>query len=145
MNTETKKVQVALATLLAFGAYSQSAKAVQYDPPVSVATLACPAGSSGYDNARFAVFPYLNAPSIWRMTIWCNAAGSGRRGHFEPSAGLFTSWTYAGGLFGAGWPPPPSYGNQYYLHDIDSDGDLNVFRLVETSTNIWALFLSKAL
>jgi len=144
---DKKQTQLALASLLALGLFAGSAQAEQHDPPVNIAQLACPAGSTGYGNARFQVFPnFGGSPAGWRVTIWCSSAGSGRRGHYEPGAGgLFSAWNYAGGLFGAGWPPPASYANQYQSLDIDLDGDLDVFRLVETSANTWTVFLSKTL
>jgi hypothetical protein len=141
----TIKTSLVLSGLLAAGLYAQAAQADQYDPPINIATLACPAGSTGYGNARFIVFPsFGSAPPNWRLTIWCSAAGSGRRGHFEPgTSGVFTTWPYAGGAFGVGWPASPAYGNQYQSLDIDIDGDLDVFQLVETSANTWSVFLSR--
>ena len=139
------KLGVGITLALAFGLSAQTSRAEQYDAPVSIASLACPAGSTGYGNARFLVFPFFGGtPPTWRLTIWCNAAGSGRRSHFEPGVGgVFTTWTNVGGSFGVGWPPPASYGNQYQMLDIDTDGDLDVFQLLETSANTWAVFLSK--
>ena len=124
---------------------AEISRAEQYDPPVNIATLVCPAGSSGYGNARFIVFPFF-ANANWRLSIWCNAAGSGRRSHFEPGvSGLFTTWPGVGGSFGVGWPPTSNYVNQYQLLDIDIDGDLDVFQLRETGPDTWSVFLSKAL
>jgi hypothetical protein len=125
---------------------AEPARAEQYDAPVLIASLACPAGSTGYGNARFITFPFFGgAPPTWRLTIWCNAAGAGRRSHFEPGVGgVLVPWTNVGGSFGVGWPPPLSYGNQYQLLDIDTDGDLDVFQLLETAANTWAVFLSRA-
>lgn len=144
---DRSKTRKMLAALLAFGLLAPVAHAEQYDPPINIATLACPAGSTGYGNARFIAFPFFGgAPANWRITIWCSAGGGGRRGHFEPGAGgVFTAWGYAGGLFGAGWPPPPNYGNAFQAIDIDSDGDLDMLHLQETSANTWTVFLSRAL
>ncbi|MEI2453334.1 hypothetical protein ABU614_08040 [Lysobacter firmicutimachus] len=141
----TLPASLALAGLFALGLHAQDARAEQYDPPLNIGTLVCPAGSSGYGNARFIVFPsFGSAPPNWRMTIWCNAGGSGRRGHFEPgSGGVFSAWPYAGGAFGVGWPASPNYGNQYQSLDIDIDGDLDVFQLVETAANTWSVYLSR--
>jgi hypothetical protein len=132
--------------MLALGLNAKASRAELYDPPVNIGTLACPAGSTGYGNARFLVFPFFGGtPPTWRLTIWCNAAGTGRRSHFEPGVGgLFTTWPGVGGSFGVGWPPPASYTNQYQLLDIDTDGKLDVFQLLETSTNTWSVFLSRA-
>ncbi|MBX9400714.1 hypothetical protein K4L06_05270 [Lysobacter sp. BMK333-48F3] len=143
----TLPASLALAGLFALGLYAHDARAEQYDPPLNIGTLACPAGSTGYGNARFIVFPsFGSAPPNWRMTIWCSAGGSGRRGHFEPGGGgVFTAWPYAGGAFGIGWPASPNYGNQYQSLDIDSDGDLDVFQLVETAANTWSVYLSRTL
>lgn len=120
-------------------------RAEQYDAPINIATLVCPAGSSGYGNARFLIFPFFtNTVPSWRLTIWCNAAGSGRRRHFEPgTGGVFTAWTDVSGSFGVGWPPPASYTNQYQMLDIDSDGDLDVFQILETGTDTWSVFVSR--
>lgn len=139
------KFHVGIASLLAVGLSTETSHAEQYDPPLAIATLACPAGSTGYGNARFVVFPsFGSAPPNWRLTIWCNAAGSGRRSHFEPGVGgVFTTWPGVGGAFGVGWPPPPVYGNQYQMLDIDIDGDLDVFQLIETATNTWTVFVSR--
>lgn len=140
------RLYVGIVLLLAFGLNAKASRAELYDPPVNIGTLACPAGSTGYGNARFLVFPFFGGtPPTWRLTIWCNAAGTGRRSHFEPGAGgLFTAWPGVGGAFGVGWPPPLSYSNQYQLLDIDTDGKLDVFQLLETSTNTWSVFLSRA-
>ncbi|MBW8810254.1 MAG: hypothetical protein JF591_15845 [Lysobacter sp.] len=142
----TTKTSLALAALLALGLLpSGGARAEQYDAPINIGTLACPAGSTGYGNARFIVFPFFtNVVPNYRMTIWCSAAGSGRRGHFEPGVGgVFVAWPYAGGSFGVGWPASPNHSNQYQLLDVDSDGDLDVFQLLETSPNTWSVFLSR--
>ena len=136
---------VGILLLLAFALSAEPSRAEQYDAPLLIASLACPAGSTGYGNARFIVFPsFGSAPPNWRLTIWCNAAGAGRRSHFEPNAGVFAVWPNIGGAFGVGWPPPTNYGNQYQLLDIDSDGDLDVFQLLETAANTWAVFVSRA-
>jgi hypothetical protein len=139
------RVHVGIVLMLALGLSAAPSRAEQYDPPLNIATLACPAGSTGYGNARFIVFPFFGAtPPNWRLTIWCNAAGSGRRSHFEPGAGVvFVAWPNVGGAFGIGWPPPLSYSNQYQMLDIDSDGDLDVFQLLETATNTWSVFVSR--
>lgn len=143
---DTNKAFLALATLLALGLHAQQARATQYDPPLTVATLACPAGSTGYGNGRFLVFPFFtHTVPNWRLTIWCNAAGSGRRSHFEPTGGnVFAAWPGVGGAFGVGWPPTPNYTNQYQLLDVDSDGDLDVFRIEETAANTWTVTVSRA-
>ncbi|HEV7506434.1 MAG TPA: hypothetical protein VGS07_16155 [Thermoanaerobaculia bacterium] len=132
--------------MLTLGLNAAPGRATQYDAPLNIATVACGAGSTGYDNARFLVFPFFGAtPPNWRLTIWCNAGGSGFRSHFEPGVGgVFTTWPGAGSAFGIGWPPSANYGNQYQLLDIDIDGDLDVFELRETATNTWSVFLSKA-
>lgn len=139
------KIQLALAALFALGLHTGAARAEQYDAPINIGSLACPAGSTGYGNARFIVFPFFtNAVPNYRMTIWCSAAGSGRRGHFEPGVGgVFASWPYAGGSFGVGWPASPNHSNQYQLLDVDSDGRLDVLQLLETSPNTWTVFLSR--
>lgn len=139
-------LKLSLACALAAAALAApAARAESHDALINIATLACPAGSTGYGNARFQVFPsFGSAPPNWRLTIWCSAGGTGRRGHFEPgTTGVFTAWPYAGGAFGIGWPASPSYGNQYQSLDIDSDGDLDVFQLLETSANTWSVFLSR--
>ncbi|RDZ26341.1 hypothetical protein [Lysobacter silvisoli] len=143
----TTRLQVALALGLALGLHAHSASAEQYDPPIAIGSIACPAGSTGYGNARFIVFPsWASAPPNWRLTIWCNAAGAGRRTHFEPGGGgVFAPWPNLGGAFGVGWPPPPSYGNQFQQLDVDSDGDLDVLQLLETAPNTWTVFLNRAL
>jgi hypothetical protein len=123
---------------------AEPARAEQYDAPVLIASVACPAGSAGYGNARFITFPFFGVAN-WRLTIWCNAAGAGFRSHFQPGGGgVLVPWPGAGSSFGVGWPPTPNYGNQYQLLDIDTDGDLDVFQLLETSANTWAVFLSRA-
>lgn len=138
---------VGIVVMLALGLNARASRAEQYDPPVSIATLACPAGSSGFGNARFIVFPsWASAPPNWRLTIWCNAAGSGRRSHYEPGGGgVFTAWTSLGGAFGVGWPPPLNYTNSFQMLDIDLDGDLDVLHLVETAPDTWTVFLSRTL
>ncbi|HZI12835.1 MAG TPA: hypothetical protein VE153_20815 [Myxococcus sp.] len=143
-----KKYGFAVASLLALGAYAPSAEAaqIQYDQAVTIATLACPSGSTGYDNARFMAFPFFtNTVPNWRLTVWCSAGGTGRRGHFEPgTGGLFTTWNYAGGSFGVGWPAPAAYGNQFQQIDVDGDGDLDILQMIETSVNTWSVFLLRA-
>ncbi len=141
----TLKLSLVCAALAAAGLYTDAARAESYDAPINIATLACPAGSTGFDNARFVIFPFFGGtPANWRLTLWCNAAGSGRRGHFEPgSGGVGSTWAYAGGAFGVGWPASPGYGNQYQLLDIDGDGDLDVFQLSETAANTWSVFYSR--
>ncbi len=140
----TTGFHVGLGMILALGLGAGTGHAVQYDAPINVATLACPAGSTGYGNARFIVFPFFGDAN-WRLTIWCNDSGIGTRSHFEPgTGGVFTTWPNVASSTGVGWPPPASYTNQYQLLDIDIDGDLDVFRLVETSPNTWSVFLSKA-
>ncbi len=137
------RVLVGIVFILALGLNAGISHADQYDAPINIATASCPAGSTGYGNARFIVFPFFGNAN-WRLTIWCNAAGSGMRIHYEPGVGgVFTTWPGAGSASGIGWPPSAIYGNQYQLLDIDIDGDLDVFRLVETSTNTWSVFLSK--
>ncbi|HEX4966757.1 MAG TPA: hypothetical protein VF173_38455 [Thermoanaerobaculia bacterium] len=134
---------VGIVLMLALGLSAGASRAEQYDAPINIATVACPAGSTGYGNARFIVFPFFGDAN-WRLTIWCNAAGSGLRSHFEPGAGgVLTAWPNVASASGIGWPPPASYGNQYQMLDIDIDGDLDVFRLVETSPNTWSVFLSR--
>ena len=84
----TLKLSLVCAALAASGLYTDAARAESYDAPINIATLACPAGSTGFNNARFVIFPFFGGtPANWRLTIWCNAAGSGRRGHFEPGSG----------------------------------------------------------
>ena len=134
-----------IVLMLALGLSVAPGRAEQYDAPINIATLACPAGSSGYGNARFLIFPsWASSPPNWRLTIWCNAGGAGRRWHFEPGAGgVFTGWTSLGGAFGIGWPPPANYTNQYQMLDIDIDGDLDVFQLLETAPDTWSVFVSR--
>ncbi|TXH77101.1 MAG: hypothetical protein E6Q88_02170 [Lysobacteraceae bacterium] len=148
MNMQIRKAGFALATLLVLGAPAQSAHAELYDPPIQIATLACPAGSSGHNNARFLAFPYVNAPTIWRLTIWCSAGGAGRRYHYEPTApgaGTLAAWPGVGGAFGVGFAVPSNYANVLQTIDIDYDGDLDTFRMEETAPNTWTVYLSKAL
>ena len=134
---------VGIVLMLALVLNTGISRAEQYDAPISIASASCPAGSNGYGNARFLVFPFFGIAN-WRLTIWCAGSG-GYRSHYEPGVGgLFTTWPGAGSASGIGWPPSVSYSNQYQLLDIDTDGDLDVFRLVETSTNTWAVFVSKA-
>lgn len=142
---KTPRFLAGIVLMLAFGLSTAPSRAEQYDAPINIATLSCPAGSSGYGNARFLIFPsWASSPPNWRLTIWCNAAGSGRRSHFEPGAGgVFTSWTGLGGAFGIGWPPPANYTNQYQMLDIDIDGDLDVFQLLETAPDTWSVFVSR--
>jgi hypothetical protein len=141
------RFRVAIVAMLALGLNAEPSRAEQYDPPVTIATLACPAGSSGYGNGRFLVFPsWASSPPNWRLTIWCSAGGSGRRSHYEPGAGgVFTGWTGLGGAIGIGWPPPASYTNQYQMIDIDNDGDLDVLHIVETAPDTWSVLLSRML
>lgn len=56
---------------------------------------------------------------------------------------MFTPWPNLGGAFGVGWPPPANYTNQFQMLDIDLDGDLDVFQILETSANTWSVFLSR--
>jgi len=136
-------LRVGIVLMLALGLNAGISHADQYDSPINIATVTCPAGSTGYDNARFVVFPFFGNAN-WRLTIWCNAGGSGSRHHFEPGAGgVFTTWPNVANSFGVGWPPSATYVNQYQELDIDIDGDLDMFRLVETSPNTWSVFLSK--
>lgn len=67
----TTKSHLVLAALLAVGLLpSGGARAEQYDAPINIGTLACPAGSTGYDNTRFIVFPFFtNAVPNYRLTI----------------------------------------------------------------------------
>jgi hypothetical protein len=140
-------LRVGLGLMLALGLSAGASRAEQYDPPINIATLACPAGSSGFGNARFIIFPsWGSTPPNWRLTIWCNAAGSGRRSHFEPGGGgVFTAWPNLGGAFGIGWPPPLNYTNHFQMLDIDNDGDLDVFELQETAPDTWTVFLNRTL
>src|SRR3954454_15941640 len=109
---------VGIVLMLAFVLNAGIGRAEQYDAPISIASVSCPAGSTGYGNARFIVFPFFGNAN-WRLTIWCNAAGSGYRSHYEPGVGgVFVAWPGAGSALGIGWPPPASYGNQYQLLDI---------------------------
>jgi hypothetical protein len=87
-----------------------------------------------------------NTPERLWGTVWCNAAGSGRRSHFEPGGGgVFAPWPNLGGAFGVGWPPPLNYSNAFQLLDVDLDGDLDIFHLVETAPDTWTVFLSRTL
>lgn len=144
---ERIKTHMAFATLLALGLIAPAANAEQYDPQINIATHACPAGSTGYGNARFIAFPYFSgAPANFRISFWCSAGGAGTRGHYQPGAGgVFTTWNYSAGSSSVGWPAAPNYGNRFQLIDIDFDGDLDILELRETTPNTWTVFLNRAL
>ena len=100
---QTTRLQIAFALALALGLHSQSARAEQYDPPLNIGTIGCPAGSTGYGNARFIVFPsWGSAPPNWRLTIWCSAGGGGRAPPVEHARGG------VGGRLGGPAPAPVS-------------------------------------
>ena len=102
MKITKKRNLIFFAPLFALGMVcAQSAWSEQYNPPVAIATATCLAGSSGYGNARFVVFPNWVIPN-YRLTIWCNAGGVGQRIHFLPAttpptvANLFAGWIGGG-------------------------------------------------
>ncbi len=141
------KTYMPFAALLALGMIAPAANAEMYDPQISIATHTCPAGSTGYGNARFLVFPYFSStPAHFRLSFWCSAGGSGTRAHYQPGAGgVFTTWNYYAGSSGVGWPAAPNYGNSFQSIDIDFDGDLDIMELRETAPNTWTVFLNRAL
>jgi len=138
--------RVKFAALLALALAAPSASAEMYDPPVNIATNVCPAGSSGYGNTRFIVFPNFSAtPANFRLTFWCSAGGVGRRVHYAPGAGgVLSPWVSNSASSGVGWPAAPNYGNQFQMIDIDFDGDLDMLQLLETAPDTWTVFLNRA-
>jgi len=88
----------------------------------------------------------------YQLLIWSHYSSNpyyiGYRQWFQaPSSTYFADWPRSGGALNVGWPPNIAGMNKsIQLLDVDEDGDLDVFQLVQTSTTSpyeWKVYLYK--
>lgn len=88
----------------------------------------------------------------YQLLIWShycyNSSYIGYRQWFQaPTDNYFAAWPRSGGALNVGWPPTIAGMNKsIQLLDVDEDGDLDVFQLVQTSTTSpyeWKVYLYK--
>jgi hypothetical protein len=108
--------------------------------------------STGNGEVQFKVF-WNPATDRYQAVIWSHYGPGGAVGFRQwfqaPTTTYFASWPYSGSFLGCGWPPAPTIigmNKSIQLLDVDDDGDLDVFQLVQTSTTSpyeWKLYLHK--
>jgi hypothetical protein len=108
--------------------------------------------TTGHGEVQFKVF-WNGATDRYQLVIWSHYGYSGYVGYRQwyqaPSGTYFAAWPRSGGAIGVGWPPSPTIigmNKSIQLLDVDEDGDLDVFQLVQTSTTSpyeWKVYLYK--
>lgn len=100
-------------------------------------------GATGHGEVQFKVF-WDSTQSQYQALIWSHGSCAYRQWYVAQATGPFQAWTRRGGAQCVEWPP--SYGGMnksIQLVDVDQDGDLDAFQLMETSTGVWTLYLYK--
>ena len=104
--------------------------------------------TTGHGNVLFKVLWY-GVGNHYQILIWSKfnySTGQGYRQWFEPTnrAHYFGTWFKRGGALPVGWPPNYTGMNKsMQLIDVDGDGDLDVFQLVEAAPEVWTVYLYK--
>jgi hypothetical protein len=106
--------------------------------------------TTGHGEVQFKVF-WNGATDRFQLCIWSHYCSvpwyTGYRQWFQaPSGGPFAAWPRSGSARNVGWPPAPTIigmKSSIQLLDVDEDGDLDVFQLVETSSAVWTVYLYK--
>ncbi|UCH92457.1 MAG: hypothetical protein JSV88_19465 [Candidatus Aminicenantes bacterium] len=106
--------------------------------------------STGHGEVQFKVL-WNGTTDRYQLLIWSHYSYIpgyiGYRQWFQPpSDNYFTAWPKSGGALPVGWPPTIIGMNKsIQLIDVDEDGDLDVFQLVETETSseVWTVYLYK--
>ncbi|HEX2254029.1 MAG TPA: hypothetical protein VHQ65_12235 [Thermoanaerobaculia bacterium] len=104
--------------------------------------------TTGHGNVQFQVL-WNSSTGKYQILVWSYNSPYGCVGYrqwFQEPAGVFGSWPRSGGAACVGWPPStlyPGINNSMQIIDVDADGDLDVFQLVETSSSNWTVYLYK--
>lgn len=102
--------------------------------------------TTGHGNVQFKVL-WNTSTNAWQILAWSYNSPYGCVGYrqwYQQPVGTFGSWPRSGGAACVGWPPDITGMNKsMQLIDIDGDGDLDVFQLVETSSQNWVVYLYK--
>lgn len=107
--------------------------------------------STDHGEVLFKVF-WNPTTDRYQLLIWShynyNPGSIGYRQWFQaPTDNYFAAWPRSGGASGVGWPPSITGMNKcLQFIDVDDDGDLDVFHLVQTSTVSpyeWKVYLYK--
>ena len=113
---------------------------------VYVAATVTNTATTGHGNVQFKVL-WNSSTNAWQILAWSyNSYGGcvGYRQWYQQPVGIFGTWPKSGGALCVGWPPDiAGMNNSMQLIDIDGDGDLDVFQLVETSSQNWTVYLYK--
>jgi len=107
--------------------------------------------STGHGEVQFKVF-WNGTTDRYQLLIWSHygylSGYIGYRQWFQaPTNTYFAAWPRSGSALGVGWPPTiTGMNSSIQLLDVDEDGDLDVFQLVQTSTTSpyqWKVYLYK--
>jgi hypothetical protein len=97
--------------------------------------------TTGYGKVKMEVG--LGGDNRYYILLWSQGSSGVRRWYrINNGTNPFQTWPYSGGAYGIGWPPNrPNMEDAMQHFDIDNDGDFDRFILVETSANVWSVYL----